>query len=334
MLTKLFSLSILSVMVLGSQLAAAETKVGDTAPAVSAKNEAGQTVDLKDYHGKKFVVLYFYPKDFTGGCTLQAKRFAEDYATFAGKDAVVVGVSADPVESHEKFCAEYDLPFTLLADPDQRIAKAFGVGEQYGRRSTFLIDKEGKVAFIVGNVADIKRHNEVLLAELDTLGAGKVGPQVGQKAPDVMLSTQGSHKVWTLSSQKGKSGVVLMFSRGWVGYQCPHCVRQAAGARSAVDQMKDAGFTLVSVYPGSQEHAKDFLATAKLQESPKNPLLVDAKMQAAYAYNVVTDNRKGVKPATFVIDKNGVVRWFYVGKSASDRPDMETILTEVEKSGE
>ncbi len=151
--------------------ARAEIKVGDPTPAVAAKDQSGQTIHLKDYHGKKFVVLYFYPKDFTGGCTLEAQKFAEDYPKFTGRDAVVIGISKDSEKSHQEFCGKYELPFTLLSDPNDNVAKAFGVGQEYGRRSTFLIDKAGKVIHVIGKVTDIPGQNKVLLAKIDEAGA-------------------------------------------------------------------------------------------------------------------------------------------------------------------
>lgn len=160
----------------------AEVKVGDAAPAVSAKNEAGKTVDLKDYRGKKIVVLYFYPKDFTYGCTLEARKFAEDYGKFTERDAVVIGVSKDPVQSHKDFCGKYELPFTLLADENGEIAKAFGVGDKYDRRSTFVIDKNGKVVYVIGKVTDIPGQNEKLLGVLDEQAKKAGGAATSQPA--------------------------------------------------------------------------------------------------------------------------------------------------------
>ncbi len=310
----------------------AAVNVGDPAPDVSIKDQAGSDVSLKDYQGKKHVVLYFYPKDFTGGCTLQAKRFAEDYDKFTARDAVVIGVSADDAETHSRFCDEYKLPFTLLADTDRQLAKAFGVGDEYGRRSTFLIDKSGKVAFIVGEVKDIRGHNDVLLAELDKLRSDKSGPQVGEKAPRIELPAEGGN-TWRLASHKGEDVVLLTFYRAYGGYQCPHCMKQAKRLGAAAEQLRGAGAQAVSVYPGTSEQLREFINKVTGKQIPDNPMVLDTDREAAAAYGVLKADGKGVRPATFVIDREGMIRWKYVGKSASDRPDMETVLAEVRKAG-
>jgi len=128
-------------------------ETGDLAPDFEALTDTGETVKLSDYQGRR-VVLYFYPKDNTSGCTTQACSFRDNYPEVEEKNAVVLGVSPDGVTSHQKFKAEYDLPFTLLVDQDHAIAELYGVwGEKsmYGRkymgiiRSHFVIDEEGKI---------------------------------------------------------------------------------------------------------------------------------------------------------------------------------------------
>ena len=130
-----------------------ELSIGDVAPAFEAVTDQGTTVRLSDYLGKR-VVLYFYPKDDTSGCTKQACGFRDSYPMIEEKNAVVLGVSPDGVESHQKFKTKYDLPFTLLVDEDHAISEAYGVwGEKsmYGNtymgiiRSHFVIDETGKL---------------------------------------------------------------------------------------------------------------------------------------------------------------------------------------------
>jgi peroxiredoxin Q/BCP len=104
-----------------------ELKVGDVAPDFILSDERGLPVSLKDYLGKKVVVLYFYPKDFTSGCTAEACGFRDDYGLYRDKGAVVTGVSLDSVESHVKFSEKYKLPFTILSDSSKEAAKAYGV---------------------------------------------------------------------------------------------------------------------------------------------------------------------------------------------------------------
>ena len=104
-------------------------KVGDKAPDFTLADADGKNVSLKDFAGKK-VVLYFYPKDNTPGCTRQACAFAQNYSEFARRGIAVIGVSKDSVESHRKFAEKYDLPFVLLADPELQAIKAYGVWQE------------------------------------------------------------------------------------------------------------------------------------------------------------------------------------------------------------
>lgn len=127
--------------------------IGDQAPDFTAQTDQNEQVQLRDYRGKR-VVLYFYPKDDTSGCTTQACGFRDRYPTIAEQNAVVLGVSPDSAASHQKFKTKYNLPFTLLVDTDHAIADAYGVwGEKsmYGKkymgiiRSHFVIDEAGKI---------------------------------------------------------------------------------------------------------------------------------------------------------------------------------------------
>ena len=147
-------------------------KEGSVAPNFAAKDENGATVRLKDLRGQK-VVLYFYPKDDTPGCTKEACSFRDAFADFKKRDIKVLGVSIDSEASHKKFAAKYKLPFTLLADPDHSIADAYGVyGEKkfMGRtymgvkRMTFLIDEKGKVKKVFEKVKPEEHARDVLEA--------------------------------------------------------------------------------------------------------------------------------------------------------------------------
>jgi peroxiredoxin Q/BCP len=148
-----------------------ELKVGDKAPDFSLLDEHGKPVSLKDYSGKNIVVLYFYPKDFTSGCTAEACSFRDNYQPFREKDAVVVGVSLDSVESHKKFSEKYNLPFSILSDSGKETAKAYGVlgiGGLLAKRVTFIIDKNGTIARIFPKV-DVTKHSEEVLKAIDEL---------------------------------------------------------------------------------------------------------------------------------------------------------------------
>jgi len=147
-------------------------QVGDMAPDFEALTDEGKTVRLSDFRGKK-VILYFYPKDNTSGCTKQAVGFRDHYDEIVANNAVVLGVSPDSVESHVKFKTKYDLPFHLLVDPDHKIAELYGVwGEKkmYGRtyygikRSHFVIDENGKLIDVRYNVRPAKSVEYALKA--------------------------------------------------------------------------------------------------------------------------------------------------------------------------
>jgi peroxiredoxin Q/BCP len=138
-----------------SAFGAGMPKVGDKAPDFSVAASDGTTVQLKDYVGKGSIILYFYPKDDTPGCTKEACGIRDTFGEFKGLDATVFGVSFDPVESHKKFIEKHKLPFVLLADTGKKVAKLYGAAEDnsvVARRVTFVINKAGKIAFVNPNV--------------------------------------------------------------------------------------------------------------------------------------------------------------------------------------
>lgn len=145
--------------------------IGSVAPAFSLPDEHGELHSLSDYRGKK-VVLYFYPKDDTSGCTTEACEFRDDYDEYEKAGVVILGVSKDGQKSHTKFKEKYDLPFTLLSDESTEVQQAYGVwGEKsmYGRqymgtmRTTYVIDEEGKVVAAFEKVKP-KGHSQEILA--------------------------------------------------------------------------------------------------------------------------------------------------------------------------
>jgi peroxiredoxin Q/BCP len=147
-------------------------KIGDKAPAFSLPSDSGATIALKDLK-EKTVVLYFYPKDDTSGCTVQACEFRDNWTAVQRSGAVVLGVSPDGVASHRKFKEKFSLPFPLLADPDHAVAEAYGAwGEKsmYGRkyqgilRTTFLIGGDGKIVRVFEKVKPKGHAAEVLAA--------------------------------------------------------------------------------------------------------------------------------------------------------------------------
>ena len=145
-------------------------KPGDLAPDFTLPGKDGEPVTLSSFRGEK-VVLYFYPKDNTPGCTRQACAFAAAYSGFREKNSVVIGISRDSTASHQKFAEKYDLPFILLSDPDRIAIDAYGVWQEKKRcgkvsmgivRSTFLIDEEGHISAVMENVKPDTNPAEVL----------------------------------------------------------------------------------------------------------------------------------------------------------------------------
>jgi peroxiredoxin Q/BCP len=144
--------------------------VGDKAPEFKALNQSNEPISLTDFRGKK-VILYFYPKDNTPGCTAEACNLNDNYADLTDKGFEVIGVSPDSIESHQKFIAKFNLSFNLIADPDNEVINKYGVwGEKnmYGKKSmgllrtTFIIDEEGKIEHIFKKVKTKDHTNQIL----------------------------------------------------------------------------------------------------------------------------------------------------------------------------
>jgi peroxiredoxin Q/BCP len=149
---------------------------GDKAPAFSLKNTEGKTVKLSDFKGKK-VVLYFYPRDLTPGCTKEACGFRDDYAQLKKRGVEILGVSGDDQASHQKFTEKHSLPFTLLSDPDHEIMEKYGAwGEKsmYGKkfmgvlRMTFIIDEDGRIAHVFKKVKP-ETHSQDVIKVIDAM---------------------------------------------------------------------------------------------------------------------------------------------------------------------
>ncbi len=148
-------------------LSATQPVAGSQAPQFSLKSQDGTPVSLKEFHGK-WVVLYFYPKDFTSGCTIEAHNFQRDLAEYQKRNAVIVGVSVQDAESHKQFCVKEGLSFKLLADTDYTVSKEYGTltdtGFTHAARNTFLISPDGKIARVFDDVKPAEHSAEVLAA--------------------------------------------------------------------------------------------------------------------------------------------------------------------------
>ena len=148
---------------------------GVKAPDFKLPRDGGGIFSLKDFSGKK-LVLYFYPKDFTSGCTLEARNFQRDLAKYDAANAVILGVSVDTAESHKEFCTKEGLNFKLLSDPEAKVSTQYGSvmeynGAKLSARNTFIIDPQGKIARVFEKVK-VGGHSDELLAALAELKKG------------------------------------------------------------------------------------------------------------------------------------------------------------------
>ncbi len=174
-----FVLGAAVVVVAGLAMLAKNLRAGDKAPAVGTEapdftlnSQEGKPISLHDFRGK-WVVLYFYPKDMTTGCTIEAHNFQRDMAKYEAKNAVIIGVSVQDEKSHQEFCAKEGLNFKLLADTNHDVSEKYDSLTNYGvaklsARHTFLIDPTGKVRKVWTDV-DVKKHSDEVLAALDEL---------------------------------------------------------------------------------------------------------------------------------------------------------------------
>ena len=146
-----------------------KVEVESVAPDFTLPSQAGEMVSLKDFVGTKPIVLFFYPKDDTPGCTKQACAFRDDYEEFGKLDAEVIGISSDSVDSHRRFASRHDLPFTLLSDEGGKVRKLYGVQNSFGLfpgRVTYVIDEEGMVRHIFSSQLGVERHVEEAIEAL------------------------------------------------------------------------------------------------------------------------------------------------------------------------
>ncbi len=154
--------------IIGIAAYAGPPAVGTAAPQFALKSQDGSEVKLSDFRGK-WVVLYFYPKDFTSGCTVEAHNFQRDLASYEKRNAAIIGVSVDSVDSHKGFCAKEGLAFKLLADTDHKVSSLYGSLAEYqgnaiAARNTFIIDPNGKIVKVFEGVKPAAHSEEVLAA--------------------------------------------------------------------------------------------------------------------------------------------------------------------------
>ena len=176
-LTAMIATSAVAFTLMAANETQTQPAAGKPAPGFTLTAGDGSQVNLKDYRGK-WVVLYFYPKDFTGGCTMEAKNFERDRAKYDPLNAVILGVSVDSAQSHKDFCAKEGLNFKLLSDPDAKVSTEYGSvmeykGQKLAARNTFIIDPKGDVAKVFVKVNPTTHSEDVMkaLAELEKKGS-------------------------------------------------------------------------------------------------------------------------------------------------------------------
>jgi thioredoxin-dependent peroxiredoxin len=147
-----------------------EIKVGDKAPDFTLPSQNGEQVHLAEFIGRKNVVLYFYPKDFTSGCTTEARAFRESYQVFFDTNTEVIGVSADSVETHRRFSQQCGLPFSILSDAVKKVREQYGISSRlFSGRVTFVIDRQGTVRSVFSSLLQPERHVKEALEALKKL---------------------------------------------------------------------------------------------------------------------------------------------------------------------
>ena len=169
MLTDFFQLELLTISAENSKN---KVEVGDKAPLFSLPDMNGQIVHLKDYIGKKILVVYFYPKNETAGCTTEACTFRDRYELFKKADAEVIGISGDSIDSHTDFSTKYKLPFILLSDEDNSVRRNYGVKATFGLipgRVTYIIDKKGIIRHIFISQFNPKKHVDEALKIIEEI---------------------------------------------------------------------------------------------------------------------------------------------------------------------
>ena len=170
----LLTLIVISFFLIGSKIynsTMSKIKVGDRVPSFSLKNQNGETISIDSSIGKT-MVIYFYPKDDTPGCIKEACKFRDEYERFTDLGTMVIGISADSVESHKKFEEKYNLPFTLLADTENKVRNMFGVPKNLfliPGRVTYIIDDKGIVKYIFNSQLSAEKHIDNALEELNKL---------------------------------------------------------------------------------------------------------------------------------------------------------------------
>jgi peroxiredoxin Q/BCP len=303
-------LSHTALLVITASLLAAPARaleVGDACPELSGLDQSTRQRGLAEYLGRKFIVVTFYPKDFTPLSMAMAKQFARSYGEFARHNAIVFAVSNEHPRMHAAFADRFQLPCPVIADVDDAWRRAFGAETQTETLCTYIIDLKGKIAKVYADVTDGTSHVKTMTSDLLDVGAKNFGFKEGDFAPDITLPRLGQEKPepFQVKSLRGQA-VALWFTCGPPGFTCSQCRTLMTELEQRYAEFQALGAEVVVIaregpVPGS------LLSTIKLDNlEPSFPVLMDDDQEAAWSFGAVTAGRSRTTMA--VLDKNGVVQ--------------------------
>jgi peroxiredoxin Q/BCP len=298
-------------MVLSALFAASASAidVGQPCPVLTGVDQAGDTENLQDYLGTKYVVLVFYPRDFTPLSDELAEQLAREYMNFSSRNTIVFGVCNEHPQMHAAFADYYKVPCTLIADEGDAWRRAFGVEGHADSICSFVVDMSGKVAAVLADATEPREHVRQLAAAIKDLGADRFSFKVGRLAPNVVLPLfRGKEgEKFDLRSLRGRP-VVIWFLCGPPGFTCSQCRELLADLEKRYAQFQERGVDVVVIsrdgdVPGST------ISTAIRHDNLKLPfiVLIDDKQEAAWAFGAITAGRSRTTLA--ILDVGGVVRF-------------------------
>jgi thioredoxin-dependent peroxiredoxin len=274
-------------------------KVGAVAPDFTLKGDDGKDHSLRDYLGKKNIVLAFYPKDFTGGWTAELRSLRDELSKIEATDSVILGVSVDDVDSHKRFQDAEKFGFRLLADTEFGVSKTYsGIMEKFNasNRVTFIIDKAGYIRAIDQKV-NVQNHGADVVKLIESSLPKKL--EAGQPAPD-FIATDGDGKTYQLSRFKGKKNVVLAFypkdfTGGWTAEVC--------SLRDESSAFVEHETQVFAISVQDADSHKRFSAENNLNF----PLLVDTGRNLSLLFGATDDPKGFSKRITVIIDREGKI---------------------------
>lgn len=296
-----------AVMVVAAAAAPA-IEIGEPCPPLKGIDQSDQVRDLQAYLGRKYVVVIFYPRDFTPLSIPMAEQLERDHLQFAGRNAVVFAVSNEHPRMHAAFAKHYRLSCPLIADQKDVWRKAFGIEADSGTVSSFIVDLSGKVAGVFRKVTQAGEHVKQLHEELLKLGADRFGYQVGKLAPDVTLPLYRGRQdeLFELRSLRGKP-VVLLFLCGPKDYTCSQCRALLAGLEQQYSVINELGAEVVVISRGTDTPGSILSTVRQDGLNLPFPVLIDEHQEAASALAALASGRS--RTTLIVLDEAGVLRF-------------------------